>query len=149
MNNDKRTTRERAIEWWEGLTHSLERDNLNKKYFPFSSLASITYPNIEHIYLSEHPEPIKPVVDVLEGKIVSDALTQWDNVGYDNTDSPKDTYLAGAKYIGIPLAKENKSLREANKRMKEALEKIICEDGEYRDADQRYMIAKKALQANP
>lgn len=34
-----------------------------------------------------------------------------------------------------------------NKRLKEALRKIICEDGEYRDADERYSIAQKALKS--
>lgn len=56
-----------------------------------------------------------------EQQIIDAALKQYDNVGYDKTDDPKDTYISGAKFIGLQLQSENTKLKEQVAVLKEAL----------------------------
>lgn len=61
MKQDNNTTREKSIEWWSNL-HYEKAHQLRTQYFPGAMLISHT--DIEHIYLSEHPE--QPYNEVVE-----------------------------------------------------------------------------------
>jgi len=76
MNNDKRTTRELAIEFWSNL-HYEEAQQLRTQYFPGAML--ISHADIEHIYLSEHPEqPIKEDEELRMAYQAAD-MADWEN----------------------------------------------------------------------
>jgi hypothetical protein len=97
MNNDKRTTRELAIEWWFNLDDYTEKQFFIQKNNPNSrGIPALLPSEIEEIFLSEHP-------------------TETESKGQEHEVdwlTPEES-----------LAKENKALMEANERLKEALKK--------------------------
>jgi len=68
-------------------------------------------------------------------------LYQWVKDKY----PPIDLNIHYKSVIG--LVNENEALKERVKQLEEALRKITCQDGEYRDAATRMGIAQKALKA--
>lgn len=143
MKQDNNTTREKSIEWWSNL-HYEKAHQLRTQYFPGAMLISHT--DIEHIYLSEHPEqPAKEQSsnreegDILEGISKGEWKIGGTSRGLNNYYIEAGGEKIAQIFSSIPnceknadiiskapeLAKENQELRESNTRLKEALQGIL------------------------
>lgn len=82
-----KTTRELAIEWWNGLRFITtpydlpNKERLTKKYYGNKNVSYLMGDEIENIYLSENPQPNKEETPVKEhtGDLMDDANRYFHN----------------------------------------------------------------------
>jgi len=80
-----------------------------------------------------------------EREAIEDEIRSIDNMALVNYELKQLNIMPHPKDYLINLEAENTSLKARIVVLEDALRKIICEDGEYRDADTRHGIATKAL----
>jgi len=130
MNIDNKTTRERAIEWFNSKA-SLEKTRLCDTNTEIVGTVrrweTLTGREIEQIYLSEHPtQPEQTIKE--EWQIDKDGvgnLCVWKNKTKIAAVHNNNYDIANLIASAPRLAKENKELKEENKLVREALEIII------------------------
>jgi len=112
MNNDKRTTRELAIEYFDDLSHE-DRKRLSWKHFNRLDWHHLTDEQIEGIYNWEHPQSEAKKEQPKEGDMYKN-MPAWRRENYRTwREWAERCFDAGKK----EMEEENKSLREALKRI--------------------------------
>jgi len=133
MNNDKRTTRENAMLWWNNLGNAEKIKFWNKYPYMIPSFSTrlpkdLTGVEIERLYTAEHPTETETKKekgkegDILEGN----KGAKWYLIpAYFKPFRGFSEIVIAEMGIDVTtkLESENKSLREANERLKEALKK--------------------------
>ena len=119
MNNDKRTTRELAIEWWFNLDDYTEKQFFIQKNNPNSrGIPALLPSEIEEIFLSEHPtqpeqtikEQSKTIEELKEeNKLLREALNEIKSTFYMNICR---AYNAG-KGNALEMVSEGKKMGES------------------------------------
>jgi hypothetical protein len=152
MNNDKRTTRENAMLWWNNLGNAEKIKFWNKYPYMIPSFSTrlpkdLTGVEIERLYTAEHPTETES-----KGQEPEVDLLAHDNYPFGSTaelgsrerslyEHKKESFIAGYN----SLAEQNKLLREALEFVTDRLGTWI-NMGEWNETDQSaYDKAKNLL----
>jgi len=152
MNNDKRTTRENAMLWWNNLGNAEKIKFWNKYPYMIPSFSTrlpkdLTGVEIERLYTAEHPTETESKGQEPEVDLLVDAARYFDCKKINIPGIYSGSYIDKIDFFVFAdrLTKENKELREALEMVYKRLH-IFGESNVWEDEDEMALHrAQKAL----